>query len=92
MKWGCLPACFATRRFSVGAPLPLRFPHLQRELQSKGVGKDAEWAAVLRQPLFAQASDGASLAHLFDLWVERQHLLWKVGRGNPRMLLHVLHL
>ncbi|KAL4430372.1 hypothetical protein ABPG77_002178 [Micractinium sp. CCAP 211/92] len=52
---------------------------LQRELQSKGMGKDAEWAAVLRQPLFAQASDGgsASLAHLFDLWVERQHLLWK---------------
>ncbi|KAL4419888.1 hypothetical protein ABPG75_006986 [Micractinium tetrahymenae] len=52
---------------------------LLRELQSKGVGKDADWAAVLRQPLFAQASDGgsASLGHLLDLWVERQHLLWK---------------
>lgn len=58
-----------------------RRPPPQRELQSKGVGKDAEWAAVLRRPLFAGASDGgsASLGHLLDLWVERQHLLWKVG-------------
>ncbi|EFN53652.1 hypothetical protein CHLNCDRAFT_136380 [Chlorella variabilis] len=52
---------------------------LQRVLQGKGVGRDLDWAAVLRQPLFAQASDGgsASLAHLLDIWVERQHLLWK---------------
>ena len=53
---------------------------VQRQLQSKGVGKEAEWASVLRAPLFAHASDGgsASLAHLLDIWVERQHLLWKV--------------
>lgn len=65
-------------------PPLLCVPRRQRELQGKGVGKDAEWAAVLRRPLFAAASDGgsASLSHLLDLWVERQHLLWKVGRGG----------
>ena len=59
---------------------------LQRTLQGQGVGKDAEWASVLRDPLFAGAADcggSASLAHLLDIWVERQHLLWKVG-GRPR--------
>jgi hypothetical protein len=54
---------------------------MQRVLQGKGVGREAEWAAVLSRPLFAGASDGgsASLSHLLDIWVERQHLLWKVG-------------
>ncbi|KAI3425283.1 hypothetical protein D9Q98_009050 [Chlorella vulgaris] len=52
---------------------------MQRVLQGKGVGREAEWAAVLSRPLFAGASDGgsASLSHLLDIWVERQHLLWK---------------
>lgn len=54
---------------------------LQRVLAGKGVGTDAAWAVLLSRPLFAGASDGgsASLGHLMDIWVERQHLLWKVG-------------
>ncbi len=56
-------------------------PILQRVLAGKGVGADAAWAALLSRPLFAAASDGgsASLGHLLDIWVEQQHLLWKVG-------------
>lgn len=56
---------------------------VQRVLAGKGVGADAAWAALLSRPLFAGASDGgsASLGHLIDIWVERQHLLWKVGAG-----------
>ena len=52
-------------------------------LQDKGVGSDQEWLALLRASLFAEAAGGvsASLAHLTDIFVERQHLLWKVGAG-----------
>jgi hypothetical protein len=52
---------------------------LQRALADKGAARDARWAAVLAEPLFGGASDGgsASLAHLLDIWVERQHLMWK---------------
>lgn len=48
-------------------------------LQEKGVGNDAEWLSILRQPLFARAGDdaSASLVHLTDIFVERQCLLWK---------------
>jgi hypothetical protein len=53
-----------------------------RRLQEKGVGADQEWQGILRRPLFADAGDSASasLAHLTDIFVERQHLLWKVCR------------
>jgi hypothetical protein len=49
-------------------------------LQEKGVGNDALWLSILRRPLFARAADdaSASLAHLTDIFVERQWLLWKV--------------
>lgn len=44
-------------------------------------GKDADWTYLLSQPLLRDAGDGgsASLGHLADLFVERQHLIWKVG-------------
>ena len=44
------------------------------------MGTDQEWQSILRRPLFADAERGASasLAHLTDIFVERQHLLWKV--------------
>ena len=74
---GCIAAVFAR-----GASLDLPGPSfLQRVLAGTGVGTDAAWAVLLSRPLFAGASDGgsASLGHLMDIWVERQHLLWKVG-------------
>jgi hypothetical protein len=50
-------------------------------LQEKGVGNDQEWLSILRHPLFSRAADGmsTSLQHLIDIFVERQHLLWKVS-------------
>ena len=74
-------------------PTRTRSPCLpvQRKLSDQGVGRDAEWAALLRQPLFSagaaaggeeECGGSASLSHLLDIWVERQHLLWKVG-GRP---------
>lgn len=77
-RGGCTACC--SPKPPVCLPCPRPPPPPQRQLQGKGVGKDAEWAGVLREPLFAGASDGgsASLGHLLDLWVERQHLLWKV--------------
>ena len=59
--------------FRCGAFVPGR-------LQEKGVGADQEWQSILRRPLFAGAeqSASASLVHLIDIFVERQHLLWKV--------------
>lgn len=48
------------------------------------MGNDALWLSILRRPLFARAADdaSASLAHLTDIFVERQWLLWKV-RNSP---------
>ena len=50
-------------------------------MREQGAGKDAEWNAILADPLFSNASDGgsASLSHLVDIFVERHHALWKVG-------------
>ena len=48
-------------------------------------GNDSDWAYLLSQSLLRDADDGgsASLGHLVDIFVERQHLLWKVGvKGN----------
>lgn len=56
-----------------------------RRLQEKGVGADAEWQSILAKRLFARADAdvSASLAHLTDIFVERHHLLWKVGFCAP---------
>ena len=60
---------------------PWAVVRLQARLREQGVARDERWASALRRPLFAQATDGgsATLAHLVDLFVERQHLIWKVG-------------
>lgn len=42
-------------------------------------GRTPAWAQTLGRPFFAQAvSDSATLDHLVEVFVERQHLLWKV--------------
>lgn len=50
-------------------------------LQDKGVGKDAEWGSLLEKPPLKHAddTDSATLSHAVDIFVERHHLLWKVG-------------
>jgi hypothetical protein len=51
-------------------------------------GEDPVWAAVLARPPFAGASDGgsASLAHLVDVFVQRQYPLWKEGAVQAWLL------
>ena len=65
---------------------PLVVVRLQQKLKDKGVGHEAEWEALLRQPLFAKGGgrDSASLGHLVDIFVERQHLLWKAPEVQVR--------
>lgn len=45
------------------------------------MGQDQEWHSILRNPLFTKAADetSATLAHLSEIFVERQHLVWKVS-------------
>ncbi|GAB4815863.1 hypothetical protein N2152v2_002909 [Parachlorella kessleri] len=58
---------------------PLVVTQLLKKLQEKGTGNDSDWAYLLSQPVLRDADDGgsASLGHLVDIFVERQHLLWK---------------
>ena len=59
---------------------PVAVVRLMERLQGQGVGKDLEWRAVLSEKLFARASDegSATLGRLVDIFVERNHQLWKV--------------
>ena len=46
------------------------------------MGTDQEWHRLLQTPLFTGAASetSATLAHLSEIFVERHHLVWKVGR------------
>mgnify|MGYP001998111750 FL=1 len=59
---------------------PLALKRLLERLQEQGVARGLSWQALLTEPLLTGASDGgsSSLGHLVALFVERQHLVWKV--------------
>ena len=59
---------------------PFSLKQLLARLQEQGVARGLNWQALLTEPLLAQASGGgsSSLEHLTALFVERQHLVWKV--------------
>ena len=45
------------------------------------MGTDQEWHSLLQKSLFTTAASetSASLAHISEIFVERHHLVWKVG-------------
>ncbi len=45
------------------------------------MGTDQEWHSLLQTPLFTSTQNETSttLAHLSEIFVERHHLVWKVG-------------
>lgn len=58
----------------------LTFPSAVRPLVERAGRVDGAWAAVLAEPLFAEAScASATLTQLVSIFVERHHALWKEG-------------
>lgn len=60
---------------------PLVVVRLQTKLKDKGVGTGSVWATSLSSPPFSATLQGGNvgLSHLVDIFVERQHLMWKSG-------------
>uniref|UniRef100_A0A1D2A2D1 Transcription factor 25 n=1 Tax=Auxenochlorella protothecoides TaxID=3075 RepID=A0A1D2A2D1_AUXPR len=68
------------------ATFPTAVTALVARAEGRG-GRTPAWAQTLGRPFFAQAaSDSATLDHLVEVFVERQHLLWK-----PPAVLEWLH-
>ncbi|CAD7700951.1 unnamed protein product [Ostreobium quekettii] len=63
---------------------PVVVVRLLAKLKEKGVGIDKEWTGLLSKNPLSGAGDNssASLNHLVNIFVERNHLLWK----GPRVL------
>lgn len=58
----------------------LLHPATLRKLVDKApIKEDSEWGRILRHPHFKKATPGGpSLEHLITLYVERNHLIWRV--------------
>lgn len=62
-------------------------PVTLRKLVDKApIKEDAEWGKILRHPHFKKATPGGpSLEHLVNLYVERNHLIWRVPDLQARL-------
>lgn len=67
---------------------PAALSRLEKKLQSMNVGSDSRWTSVLSSSPFVNATldDRPSLERLVDIFVERQHLLWKSAQVQDWLL------